>query len=89
VPGRRWSLTVPLTEIAAVRPRPPGPALSRRTSGYLRASLQGDPQLLIDLRNPLKAEGLYGLRKEVKTLGVRLDDPAAFQEALAEAVFES
>ena len=79
--GFLWSLQIPLSEILAMR-RLTSPAPHRRQLGYLHAALGADPQFLIDLHNPLTAQGLYGFRKQVHMVGLLVDEPQAFQDAL-------
>ena len=79
--GLRWTARVPFAAIASVRPvegTPPG----RKTPGYLEALLLGKPHYLIALNEPIVAQGLYGMRKTITTLGFTVDDAEAFETAL-------
>lgn len=79
--GLRWTARVPFAAIASVRPidaKPP----PRKTPGYLSALLLGTPQYLIALKQPIVAHGLYGMRKTTTSIGLAVDDPAAFEAAL-------
>jgi hypothetical protein len=82
--GLRWNLEVPLAAIRGhrrVRAAPP----PRRTPGYLRAVPIGWPRILLELVEPIEARGPYGLRKEVRLLGLIVDDEEAFLASLARA----
>lgn len=72
--GVRLSLRIPFDRIEGVAgSRLPHPA--RDTPGYLRAALMGDPQILVRLKTPLRAEGLYGKERTITLVGLRVDDP--------------
>ena len=79
--GLRWTVRVPFETIDAVRPME-GQAPSRKTPGYLEAILLGKPQYLITLNTDIVAQGLYGMRKTINTLGLTVDDTEAFEAAL-------
>ncbi len=79
--GLRWTARVPFAAIASVRPvegKPP----ARKTPGYLEAILLGKPHYVIALNEPIVAQGLYGMRKTITTLGLAVDDAEAFETAL-------
>ncbi len=79
--GLRWTARVPFASIASVRPiegKPP----ARKTPGYLEALLLGKPRYLIALNEPIVAQGLYGIRKTITTLGLAVDNTEAFETAL-------
>ena len=76
--GVRWNLSLSLASVTAVRrvgaePPPAGP-------GYLCAVAFGQPRLLLELAEPVTARGPYGWKKEVRRLGLTVDDEAAFLE---------
>lgn len=50
------------------------------TRGYLRVA-PGRPNVMIELRESLRARGPYGIEREVRTVGLALDDLAAFEKA--------
>ena len=79
--GLRWTARVPFAAIEAVRPVE-GRAPSRKTPGYLEALLLGKPQYLITLNTDIVAQGLYGMRKTITTLGLAVDDTETFEAAL-------
>jgi hypothetical protein len=82
--GLRWSVRVPLAAIAevrAIRARPAG-----RDRGYLHATLIGDPTVLVELREPVRAIGPYGWRRLVHRIGLAPDDREGFLAALPPGV---
>jgi len=80
--GMRWSARVPLSNIAGVRFVTEAPARSGRA--YKNLVLFGQPQILVDLKEPTKVEGLLRRTGSVQELGISVDDPGAFQVALQE-----
>ncbi|MEM8599039.1 MAG: hypothetical protein AAGF99_03880 [Bacteroidota bacterium] len=79
--GLRWRVDVPLAEIDELRRITHAEAL-KGVEGYLNLGGFDAPQRLLVLRAPIEAIGPYGLRKSVTLLGVRVDEPVAFTEAL-------
>jgi hypothetical protein len=79
--GLRWNILVPLSQIEDVLQSVPGQP-PPTAADYLRAVALGEPQFIIKLREPLTARGLYGSSRRVRALGVAVDDPAAFKDAL-------
>ena len=79
--GLRWSILMPLRQIEDVLQPAPGQP-PPEAAGYLRAVALGEPQFIIRLHEPLTAHGLYGASRRVRALGVAVDDPAAFKNAL-------
>jgi hypothetical protein len=79
--GLRWSLDIPFKLIDSVRPvtNPPPP---KRSAGHLQVALLTRPQILLDLREPLKAVGPYGLEKDVRTVAIAVDDLQGLRLAL-------
>lgn len=55
---------------------------ARETSGYLETFLLEKPQYLIRLNEPVVAQGLYGIRKTITTLGLAPDDAEGFETKL-------
>ncbi len=81
--GLRWTARIPYAAIVAVT-RPRASALPpRRAPGYLRATVFGQPTLLLELACDVVAEGPYALRRRVRLVGLSPDDPAAFLSALS------
>ncbi len=80
--GMRWKVQIPraaIASLAPVRGNPPG----RRERGYLRATVFGDPALLLELTAPVTAIGPYGLTRTVRRIGLSPDDPQALTTARA------
>ena len=78
--GLRWTVQVPFTTLASVRPVKAQPS-SRKTPGYLKTLLLGTPPYLIALNHPIVAHSLYGRRKTITTLGLAVDDIVSFEAA--------
>lgn len=82
--GVQWSLEIPRAAIERIdfgRVRAP----SKRTPGYLRATL-GQPNVLIELCAPIRAHGPYGISRQVRRVGLVIDDLAAFRSAMEGSV---
>jgi hypothetical protein len=80
---RRWA-RVPYSSIvtvAALR----GDVPPRRSPGYLRATVFGDPTVLLELRDPVIARGLYGITRRVTRVGLAPDQRSRFLAALESA----
>lgn len=79
--GLRWRLDIPLDAIREIRAPTPEERATRR-SVDLRLALPGATWQLVELDRPVAALGIYGLRREVRTLGLGLDEPARLRAAL-------
>ena len=81
--GLRWSVEVPVADVEAVyhvrRPLP-------RARTTLDASVLRNPQLLLDLRRPVVADGPYGVRRRVTRVALHVDEPDRLLRALAAAM---
>ncbi len=75
--GLRWTARVPRATIAGVDRRAPGGG-----EKPLRASLIGGPSLWLRLREPVTAEGPYGMTRSVSTIALAVDEPDRFLAAL-------
>lgn len=75
--GTLRGVTVPLAQVAGLRPTWDGAALKRRD--VLNLALIAYPNVVIDLKAPLPG------RRRIVALAHRLDEPAAFGAALADA----
>jgi hypothetical protein len=76
--GLRWDLAVAWDRVAAVR-RARRPESER---GYLNTAPLGDPRYIVELRAPAEATGPYGITREVRRVGLIVDEPGAFEERL-------
>ena len=82
--GMLHEVEVPFDAIARVTPVRAAPA-HRRAPGYLNAAIFAAPRLLIELKRPVDARGLYGTRtRNITRIGLLVDEPAALAEALRE-----
>ncbi|MGZ4779231.1 MAG: hypothetical protein ACXV5L_08540, partial [Thermoanaerobaculia bacterium] len=76
--GMRWTVSVPLNDILAIEPIPPGSEWKRR--GVLKVALLDEPRLLIRFREPLIARGIAGITKKIDAVAILPDDPGAFDD---------
>lgn len=79
--GLRWRMDVPLEHILSARPAT-GSERAHRRSVDLRLALPGAAWTRIELDRPVTATGMYGLRREVRTLGLGVDQPERLSAAL-------
>jgi len=81
--GLRWRVDVPLDAVASVH-HVRGALPTDRP--LLDASVLRNARLLLDLREPVVADGPYGLRREIERVAFAVDEPERFLDALAEAL---
>lgn len=77
--GLRWRASIPLDAVSSAN------AVSEKPEGgkkFLKANLFGSPNVLVTLETPVQVTGVYGITKDVRALGLHLDDPEAFLSAL-------
>jgi hypothetical protein len=75
---------VPFEAIESVTQLRGAPA-NRRAPGYLHAALFAAPRLVIELKEPVEARGLYGNRKRgITRIGLLVDEPAELAALLRE-----
>lgn len=82
--GLRWRVDVPVARIVRIRPPTPEEKATKRGVD-LRLTLPGAPMMVLELDRAAQAEGIYGLRRPVRTLGLGVDEPELFKEAVAAA----
>ncbi|GMV03842.1 MAG: hypothetical protein AMXMBFR53_01240 [Gemmatimonadota bacterium] len=82
--GLRWKVDVPVDRIVAVRVAS-GPGLATKPAADLRLALPGAPQVVLELDRPVTAVGIYGLRREARTLALGLDEPRRLADLLSRA----
>ncbi len=79
--GIQWTVALPFAALDRVDTghvkAPAG-----RVADHLRIGGSGRASAMIHLREPVGATGIYGRRKQVRTISMALDDPAAFADAL-------
>ncbi len=79
--GLRWSVEIPLASIVGLQ-RHKGYGKFPTKGKILKAVALGEPQFVIELSQPVTARGLYGLRREVRSIGFNVDDGARFEERI-------
>lgn len=83
--GLRWRLDLPLGAIGVARV-PTAAEKAARGAVDLRLALPGAKWTLLELNRPVEAKGPYGLRREVRTVGLGVDEPERLRALLGEAV---
>lgn len=78
--GLRWTVRVPLDRIRAVRAT--SGSDEPRGKDHLRAVILGPERQVVELDAPLEATGFYGIRRRIRSIGLAVDEPGKFQEAL-------
>jgi hypothetical protein len=76
--GLRWDLETTWDRVALVR-RTRQPAAG---DDYLSTVPVGSPQYVVELRAPVEATGPYGITRDVRRVGLVVDEPEAFEERL-------
>jgi hypothetical protein len=82
--GFRWSISIPLQNIAAIEPVRSESDWKRK--GVLKVALLDEPRLLVRLNAPATAIGLAGIRKTIDAVALLPDDLEGFEEALRNAI---
>lgn len=77
--GLRWQARIPRRRIAGAELVSQKP---KATPAILCASVWGPPNLRLLLHKPTVLHGLYGMRRKVTEIHVRVDEPAALRAAL-------
>jgi hypothetical protein len=72
--GLLFRLRIPRDEIASIRGAEPGDTVVPRRS---------EPNVCLQLRRRMKAEGALGMTRQVDRIALAADEPAEFQRALA------
>ena len=80
--GLLWSVPIEPAQIVRISRLAPGTAIPRQA--YLRLAPLGEPEFLIELSPPVFAEGPLGIRRQVKCIGLALDHPQGFEQALSD-----
>jgi hypothetical protein len=76
--GLRWSVTVSRSQIAKIRAAEGEADWKRR--GVLKVALLDDPRFIIELTEPVVANGLAGFRKTIRAIAIAPDDDAILCE---------
>ena len=77
--GLRWQVDIPLACISGVEILKGAPA---RDGDMLQIALLGEPNLRVKLTRPIEATGMYGLRRRVRELRLRVDGAKELRAAL-------
>ena len=80
--GLRWEADIPRDAIVEAGLLPPALAPTPKEKTRLVASLPGGPNLRMWLERPVEVLGLYGWRKTITELRVRVDEPEKLRDAL-------
>ncbi|HEY0607782.1 MAG TPA: hypothetical protein VGD58_33010 [Herpetosiphonaceae bacterium] len=73
--GLRWRLDLDRSAIARVARATPG---TRSGKSYLNLALFGEPRLILDLKEPVVVQGLFGIQRAAARIGLSVDDEARF-----------
>ena len=85
--GVRWSVDLAHGAVKQVSfGRVPAPA--KGTAGYLRTTF-GQPNVIIELKDPVQVAGAYGIQRTVDRLGLFIDDLASFKSSYDSARLRS
>lgn len=76
--GTRWSVDVPLSNIACVKPI----TGEWKRKGVLKVAMMDDPKLMIELREPQIANGLMGIKRQIDAIAILPDEPERFAATL-------
>lgn len=77
--GLRWRVLIPIRVIEQVE------EVKNWEGGekdLLKASLMGQPDVVLHLREPVLVKGLYGITKQVTKIAIQLDEVEKFKKAL-------
>jgi len=73
--GLRWSADIPLADIVGVHDAPPAGKVVRMT-------MFGAPDFWLECAEPTVVAGVFGIQRRVRFIGVGVDDPAGFRNAI-------
>ncbi|HJQ21857.1 MAG TPA: hypothetical protein VJ867_16050 [Gemmatimonadaceae bacterium] len=79
--GRRLRVEFPTSAIASVT-QPTWRERPARAPDYINATRPAEPNVLITLREPVRARLVGGLHRQVSRIGIRVDDPAGLVASL-------
>lgn len=79
--GLRWSATIDRANIVSIEP--PRNESDWKRKDVVKASLLDDPKLMLRLREPVVANGPFGIKRPITALALTPDDPAGFVAALS------
>jgi hypothetical protein len=77
--GLRWSTQITLSEIVAVeKPK----RADTKAPDYVAFVRSDEPQMVLCLAHPVRVDGLFGTHKMVSRIGIFVDGPERFCQAL-------
>ena len=79
----RWTIKIKLSEIEGLQTIK---EIKRKTPGFLNAVVFGEPQYLLILKNPVQANGFFGLTKSVQQIILSVDNKHNFESELKGAM---
>lgn len=82
--GLRWQASIPLAQIQSVQLNPHMVAWS--APEHLSTSFELRPNVLLELRQAVRLEGLFGIQKPARMIGLNLAEPERFKSALEDAL---
>jgi len=78
--GFLWLVRAPWSDILAVKRV--GATASVSSPGFLNLAVGGTPDFVVDLAQPVTAQGPFGIRKRVTAIGLSIDEAQDFQKSL-------
>lgn len=78
--GLLWRVTVPLSNIAAVERVT---SFDSKKGGHFRISVLGAVNFALDMKGPVIVTGPFGIQKEVRRIGIFIDDAELFVEEMS------
>ncbi|NUM73852.1 hypothetical protein HUU40_05785 [candidate division KSB1 bacterium] len=77
--GLRWRAVIPLAEIIDIQNFSPR---EKKAADYLSLTVFGDPRFVIHCKQQVMMLGLFGIKREVRQIGLSVDDEKLFREEL-------
>jgi len=72
--GLRWRLDLTWAQVVGLQDTPPA-------GESLTMTLFGEPDFWIECHEPVVVSGMFGMKREVRFIGLGVDDPRGFREA--------
>jgi hypothetical protein len=77
--GMRWRAMISLADIAEIHS---AKCCEKKAGDYVSIALFGTPRLMIDLKQPIKVTGFWGVQKEAQCVAFTVDDEKRFRDEL-------
>ncbi|MCX7747574.1 MAG: PH domain-containing protein [Clostridia bacterium] len=77
--GLRFRADIPYSEIEEIRPFK---ALEKSSQKFVKLSVYGEPQYVIQLKSEAVIKGLFGIKRESKLIGMNIDNRLEFEKEL-------